>query len=92
MAGLVNLELRGNSVSNLDFMSGLPRLSYADLAYNNISDLAPLAGPSTMAHRSNGTARTHSPSDETLALLTIERLAGRAPAMRPLLEKLTELP
>jgi len=44
-----------------------------------------------MAHRSNGTAGTHSPSDETLVSLTIERLAGRAPVMRPLQEKLAEL-
>jgi internalin A len=39
---LVNLEARGNFISNLEFASGLSNLKFADLAYNNITNLSPL--------------------------------------------------
>jgi Leucine-rich repeat (LRR) protein len=44
LTGLINLELRANSISNIAFMSSLIRLGYADLAYNSIGDISPLAG------------------------------------------------
>ena len=49
MSGLVNLELRGCGITNLDFLSNLIHLAYADLAYNQITDPSPLAGPTNLS-------------------------------------------
>ena len=49
MSGLVNLELRGCGITNLAFLSNLVHLAYADLAYNQITDPSPLAGPTNLS-------------------------------------------
>ena len=49
MTGLVNLELRGIGITNLGFLSNLTHLAYADLAYNDITDPSPLAGPTNLS-------------------------------------------
>ena len=44
MAGLVNLALGNNQVTDLTPLAGLSQLSYLDLSGNPVTDLTPLAG------------------------------------------------
>jgi len=39
---LANLEARGNTISNLAFVSSLSQLNFADFAYNNLTSFSPL--------------------------------------------------